>query len=81
MRKYPVGAGLSIPRQENLGKKKNFHTETRRHGEEEMNENEIGGIVALNFGEILMKDGISHIIKWQTSSNDFFISPCLRVSV
>ena len=46
-----------------------------------MNENEIGGIVALNFGEILMKDGISHIIKWQTSSNDFFISPCLRVSV
>ena len=46
-----------------------------------MNENEIGGIVALGFGEILMKDGISRIMKWQTSQNDFFISPYLRVSV
>ena len=43
------------------------HTETRRRGEEEMNENEIGSIVALGFGEILMKDGISRIMKWQTS--------------
>jgi len=88
---------ISLPM---LGKKKYFHTETRRHGEEEMNENEIDGIVVdgavkvhmqlgpgllesmrhdcRNFGEILMKDGISRIIKWQTGMTSLFfsVSPC-----
>ncbi len=36
----------------------------------------------LDFGEILMKDGISRIIKWQTGMISLFfsVSPCLRVT-
>ena len=37
----------------------------------------------LNFGETLMKDGISRIVQWQTGITSLFfsVSPRVRVSV
>jgi len=71
----PSRRPLGLPRANghpypSLGKKKRSHTESRRHGEEEMNVNEIGGIVVDCAVKMPMRLGPAQVC-WRVSMTQY----------